>query len=377
MASIIYKNEVIKRRFFGYVINSRGFSPKTVECYEKAIWLWDDFSHKADYISFNKTAAEGFKNWLKAKKKANSQKEISVSYRYDMLRYLKVFFGWLSKQKGYRKIDQTAVDYLNLSKAEVKIATQPRKVEVPSLEDIKAVIEGIQGNSEVIKRDRALISLMFLTGARISAVRTLPMKSFDREKLTIDQNPAFGVKTKFSKRIITLLMSCPDYKKPLNYFLEWFDYLQEEKKFKPDDPMFPATKIENGAENLSYYNTGQVEPIFWKSSTSISKIIEKRFKDAGIKHYKPHAIRHFLIKRVTKLSLTEEQKKAISQSLGHEDVRTTFGSYGYGRIDPDKQIEIINNIDFAGTNQGTKQSMSQEDIGRIAEEVAKKLKGDS
>src|SRR3989344_8503611 len=207
MASIIYKNEVIKRRFFGYVINSRGFSPKTVECYEKAIWLWDDFSHKADYISFNKTAAEGFKNWLKAKKKANSQKEISVSYRYDMLRYLKVFFGWLSKQKGYRKIDQTAVDYLNLSRAEAKIATQPREVKVPTLEELKAVIEGIQDSSEIEKRDRALISLMFLTGARISAIRTLPMKSFDKDKLTIDQNPAFGVKTKFSKRIITPLIA--------------------------------------------------------------------------------------------------------------------------------------------------------------------------
>src|SRR3989338_1370219 len=141
-----------------------------------------------------------------------------------MLRYLRVFFGWLSKQKGYKKIDQTAIDYLNLSKAEVKIATQPRKVEIPSLEDIKAVIECIKGSSEIEMRDKALISLMFLTGARISAVRTLPMKSFDKDKLVIDQNPAFGVKTKFSKRIITPLISY-QYKEALNYFLEWFNYL--------------------------------------------------------------------------------------------------------------------------------------------------------
>src|SRR3990167_4321086 len=310
MSSIIYKNEVIKRKFFGYVINSKGFSPKTVECYENAIWLWDDFTHKADYVGFNKTAAEGFKEWLKAKKKAHSQKDVSVSYRYDMLRYLKGFFGWLSKQKGYKKIDQTAIDYLNLSKAEAKIATQPRNVEVPSLEELKAVIERIQGGSEIEKRDRALISLMFLTGARISAVRTLPMKSFDKDKLTIDQDPAFGVKTKFSKRIITHLIPYL-YEETKNYFIEWFEYLENEKGFKPDDPIFPATKIENGFENLRYYNTGQVEPTFWESSSSPRKIIEKRFKEAGIKHYKPHSIRHSLIKRLSKLSLTEEQKKAI------------------------------------------------------------------
>jgi integrase len=370
MASIVYKNEVIKRKFFGYVRNSKGFAEKTIECYEKAILLWADFSHNADFIGFNKTAAEGFKDWLKAKKKANSQKEISISYRYDILRYLKVFFVWLSKQKGYKKIDQTAIDYLNLPKADVKIATQPRKIEVPSLEDIKAVIEGIRGSSEVEKRDRALISLIFLTGARISAVRTLPMKSFNKDKLTIDQNPVFGVKTKFSKRIITPLISYL-YKEPLNYFLEWFDYLKEEKKFEPDDPIFPATKIENGVENLSYYNTGQVEPIFWESSSSPRKVIEKRFGEAGIKHYKPHAIRHSLIKRLSKLPLTEEQKKAISQSLGHEDVRTTFGSYGYGKIDEDKQIEIIKNIDFEGQKKDIKYVMGLKDIEQIAEMINK------
>lgn len=369
MASITYKNEIIKRKFFGYVRNSKGFSEKTIECYEKAIWLWEDFSNKADFVKFNKTAAENFKNWLKVKKKANLQQEVSVSYRYDTLRHLRTFFEWLSKQKGYKKIDQTAIDYLRLLKAEAKIATQPRDVKTPSLEEIRAVIENIKGSSEIETRNRALISLIFLTGARISAVMTLPMKSFDRDKLILDQNPAFGVKTKFSKRITTPLISYP-YNEPLKYFLEWFDYLKEKKKFNPENPLFPATKIENGKENLSYYNTGQVEPIFWQSSSSPRKIIEKRFKEAGIKHYKPHALRHSFIKRFQNLPLTEEQKKAISQSLGHEDVRTTFGSYGYGKIPYDKQIEIIKNIDF---NKEGRRVLSDEDINLLAEKLSQKL----
>jgi len=368
MASIIYKNELTKRKFFGYVRNSKGFSEKTIECYEKAIWLWEDFSHKSDFVKFNKTVAEGFKNWLKIKKKTNPQQEVSVSYRYDILRYLKFFFGWLSKQKGYKKIDQTAIDYLNLSKAEVKIATQPRKVKIPSLEEIKAVVEGIKGGSEIEMRDKALISLMFLTGARISAIRTLPIKSFNKDTLVIDQNPVFGVKTKFSKRIITPLISYL-YKEALSYFIEWFNYLEEKKGFKPDDPIFPATKIENGTENLSFYNTGQVEPIFWRSSSSPSKIIEKRFEQAGVKHYKPHSIRHLFIKRFQNLPLTEEQKKAISQSLGHEDVRTTFGSYGYGKINEDRQVEIVKNIDFEGQNKERKVDLSDESIERLAEKI--------
>lgn len=49
MALIKYKNEVIKRKFFGYVRNnSKGFSEKTTECYEKIILLWEYFSGGAE-----------------------------------------------------------------------------------------------------------------------------------------------------------------------------------------------------------------------------------------------------------------------------------------------------------------------------------------
>ncbi|HQK58396.1 MAG TPA: hypothetical protein PLW91_00950 [Candidatus Pacearchaeota archaeon] len=85
------------------------------------------------------------------------------------------------------------------------------------------------------------------------------MKSLDRNNLVLYQNPKLGVETKFSKRIVSTLMSF-SYKAALDYFFEWYDYLDKQKRFSPDDPIFPATKIENGKENISYYNTGEVEP---------------------------------------------------------------------------------------------------------------------
>src|SRR3989344_8488958 len=112
MTSIAYKNELIKRRFYEYLENSsKGFSKETIECYEKAIWQWEDFIRKADFADFNKTTVGLFKDFLRTKKKANSKENISLSYCYDILRYLKLFFGWLSKQAGYKlKIDQTAIE---------------------------------------------------------------------------------------------------------------------------------------------------------------------------------------------------------------------------------------------------------------------------
>jgi integrase len=365
-----YKNETIKRKYYKYLQNSKGYSAKSIECFKKAIWLWQEFTNNNDFIYFNQTKVEEFKEWLKDKNKKNSQEKVGLSYRYDILRYLKLFFDWLSKQSGYKsKINETAVDYLNLTRGEVKIATQPRTRQIPALEEAKTLIESIKGNTEIEMRDKALISLIFLTGARISAIASLPIESFDREKLIIDQDPKLGVKTKNSKRIITALITF-SYKEPLDYFLGWFDYLVGGKKFKPNDPIFPATKTENGKDNnIGYYNTDKVEPVFWKSSASPRKIFENRSERAGIKYYHPHTFRHLLVNEVSKLPLSEEQRKAISQNLGHEDVGTTFGSYGYGNIGEERQIEIIRNIDFSGKKNTVSYNLSKDELKELAKEL--------
>lgn len=364
MESTTYKNEIAKRKFYKDLLHSKGYSAKTIESFKQAIWLWQEFTNNDDFMYFNQTKAVEFKETLRNKIKRNSESKVSLSYCYDMLRHLSKFFHWLSQQSGYKRISKTAIEYLNLSRAEIRIATQSKGRQSPTLEEVKMVIESIVGTSEIEMRDRALISLMFLTGARISAITSLPLRSFDRGKLIIDQDPKIGVKTKNSKRIITALVSLP-YREPLDYFLKWFDYLNDTRKFQPNDPIFPATKVENGTENLGYYSNKEVEPVFWKSSSSPRKVFEKRFKQAGIKYYHPHTFRHLLVKEISKLPLTEEQKKAFSQNLGHENVGTTFGSYGYGAIEADRQVDIIRDISFNDKRIGDNSDLSKEELLKL------------
>ena len=140
-----YKNEQLKRKFYEHLKVSKGFSEETIKCHEKAIYLWEDFTNKADFRNFNQKTAEAFREWLKNKRKGNSENSISISYCYHNLRFVKAFFEWLSKQAGYRlKINPTSIEYLNLTKKETHEATQPKIVKYPNLEDIKKVIENIQ-----------------------------------------------------------------------------------------------------------------------------------------------------------------------------------------------------------------------------------------
>jgi integrase len=102
--------------------------------------------------------------------------------------------------------------------------------------------------------------------------------------------------------------------------------------------------LEQGKESISYYSSGIVEPVFWSNANPARKVFEKRFKEADIPYYHPHTFRHLIVKEFIKARLSEEEKKAISQNLGHEDVGTTFGSYGYGKISTDRQVDIVKSI---------------------------------
>lgn len=375
MSQALYNNEQIKRKFFVFLKESKGFADNSIEDFRKSILVWQDFTKGDDFANFGKQKVIEFKSWLKNKPKANSQDKVSLSYCYDTFRRLRAFFDWLSKQSGYKsKINSTYVEFLRLSKKESRIAIQGGKNEIPSLDEVKQVIEDIGNDTEIDMRDRVLICFTLLTGARISAIMSLPLKSFDENTLTIDQDPKLGVKTKFSKRIVTTLFPLAD-SRPLEYFLEWIKYLKSEKQFKPADPIFPATKVEQGRKNnLSFYNTKEVEPVFWQSATSARTIFEKRFKDAGVKYYHPHTLRHLIVKEFTKTRLTEEEKKAISQNLGHENVGTTFGSYGYGKIEEDKQIEIVRNIKLGDRQDKAVNTLTEEKLRQVLAEELKKNK---
>ena len=342
MKNANHKSEMTKRDFFAFLRNSEQFSDDSIHAYEKALLYWEDFTKTGDFSTFDDSQAVAFKDWLKAKNRKGSENPISLSYCYDILRHLRKFFEWLSKQPK-SKINVTHIGFLNLSKKESRIATRVRTIDTPTYEEVLQVLEHIKGETEVEKRDRALIAFTLLTGARISAIASLRMKNFDKRRLILEQDPASGVKTKFSKSIVTALFPLPD-EKPLAFFLEWYVYLDKERKFAPNQPLFPATKVEQGKGSVSYYSSGTVEPVFWSSAGSARKIFEKRFIEAGVPYFHPHTLRHLIVKEFIKARLTEEEKKAISQNLGHEDVATTFGSYGYGKISADRQVDIVKGI---------------------------------
>lgn len=340
------KNEKVKNKYFEFLTESQGYSQLTITAIKKSIYRYEEFTDFEDFSKFNKKRAIEIKKWLEEKKDLRTNKNISITTVYHYLRHIKEFFKWLVYQPGYKsKICITDIEFLRLDKQKARIAMASKREEFPTLKQVQKVIETIQINSPIDMRDRALIAFALLSGMRDSAIVSLPIGCFDESKLKIAQDPKRGVKTKFSKTIYSYLFKFDE--NILEYFLEWYKYLKSEKLFGNSDPIFPRNKVEI-AEGTRTYISNDIEPAFWQSPNSMRTIFKERFKAAGIDYFSPHTFRHLAVSLATQKCKNAEEFKAVSQNFGHEDVGTTFQTYG--TLGNNKVGDLVTAMDFTSND---------------------------
>ncbi len=347
---IPYRNEQAKRGFFEHLRGAKGFTEASVNDYADAIGQWQIFSDNEDFATFDKSKAMAFREWLVRRATKTPDGALKPATRYHYLRRVKEFFLWLAGQPEYsQKLVRGDADFLRISKKDMQIVLTGTTKAIPTLEEVQKVIGSIEATTEIGMRDRALIGFALITGCRISAIISLKMKSFDKATHRIHQNPADGVRTKNSKTIITTFFPI-GWDEPRSYFLEWYEYL-ENKGFAQDDPIFPATSSEISTKKA--YSKDNISRSFWSDAGSARKIFEKRCANAGVKYYHPHSYRHLVVSLMSKMRLTEEEKRAISLTLGHENIGTTFGSYGYGSMGVERAVDIVRELRDFQNSAGT------------------------
>ena len=340
MAQVNPKNERLKRQFFGFLKEAEGRAEATINAVDKAICLYEEFS---GYESFALTSekASQFKAWLR--RRTHRGKPLSLATYHAYLRHLRRFFIWLSAQPGYKsRITSNAVAYLNISLKEERMATQQTPRNYPSLEYVVQLASSITDDSEVGRRDQALIAFTFLSGMRDSAVASLPLGCFDENTLQLTQDPRLGVQTKFAKYIPTTLL--PLDQRLIEYLLTWVRYLKH-KGFGSQDPLFPRSKPDQGKDGLAFETPTEVERAYWRGTGSIRTIFRRRAEAANLPYYPPHTFRHAMFHEALKYCRDGQQMRALSQNLGHEHLATSLAHYS--NLTPQQLHEILSNMDFS------------------------------
>ena len=171
------QNERIKRAYFTYLTEAKGFSEGTLDGVAKALNRFETYTRFRDFKAFHIEQAKGFKASLAEQMSARTKDRLSKATLYATLSALKRFFIWLAGQPGYKsKISYSDAEYFNLSAKETRIANAHRDQRVPTLEQIRHVIRTMPAGTEIERRDRALIAFTILTGARDGAIAS-PIRS--------------------------------------------------------------------------------------------------------------------------------------------------------------------------------------------------------
>jgi integrase len=354
------ENERVKRQYFTFLKEAKRQNESSVDAVAMALYRFEDYNKYKSFKTFHFKQAVGFKNFLAKQKSKQSGELYSKSTINSTLRHLKVFFQWLYSQAGYKsKINYTHTEYFNLSEKETRVATAKRSRPVPTIEQIKHVINSLPFETVLEKRNRALIAFTLLTGMRDKAIASLKIKHVNLDDGVVFQD-ARDVDTKFSKTFNTYFFPIDDEIK--NMVSDWIVFLKTTLLFGEDDPVFPKTQIVVGDDGK--FKAMNVMPEHWSNASPIRRIFKESFKQAGLAYFNPHSFRNTLAKYGERICQSAEEFKAWSQNLGHEGVLTTF--FSYGEVQQDRQAEIMKHLKLS-SNVDNKETV------RIVKELIDKM----
>ena len=362
------KNERIKRRYLTYLEEAKRMSVKSTDQVAAAIALFEASTNFKDFRQFHIEQARKFKRELNEAINPKTGKPLAKATVRSRLMALKAFFHWLAGQPGFKsRIAYSDADYFNPTANDSRIATAKRERPIPSLEQIRHVICTMKIETDIEKRNRALIAFAILSGARDDAIASMSIRHIDLDQRTVFQD-ARTVRTKNRKTFTSWFF-------PVGYdietiVVEWINYLKTEKLFGLDDPLFPSTQIaldENG-----FFATAGLDRKHWQNAGPIRRIFRDAFESAGLPYFNPHSFRKTLTILGERICPNMEAFQAWSQNLGHEHIKTTLTSYG--TVSNYRQGEILTGMVENGSNAVNKEMedtiLSDDQVQLIIEQLA-------
>jgi len=353
MASYNPENERIKRAYFAHLKAARGLSEATIDAVAKAINRFESSTSFRSFKKFHIEQAIAFRRRLDEAVAERGSAPLSKATILQALNAMRAFFLWLAEQPGYRRrIRYSDADYFRLSEKDTRVAKAPQQRPIPTPEQIEAVLLAMSGGSDIELRNRALIALTWLTGIRDRALASLKIKHVNLAQQQVNQDPR-EVKTKNSKAQITTFFPVGGSARKI--VEDWIEFLIKERLWGRDDPLFPATQIGQGPDR-QFRATG-LSRAHWSNAGPIRAIFKRAFEASGLPGFNPHSFRHTLAILGEHSCNTAEEFKAWSQNLGHEQVLTTFTSYG--EVPQHRQTAIIKNLKPGRKSVGDAQEMAQ------------------
>lgn len=210
-----------------------------------------------------------------------------------------------------------------MSLKDTAIAKAVREPRVPTIGQIRTVLAAMSNETATDRRNRALLAFTLLTGARDNAIASMRLKHVDLAEGVVHHD-ARDMRVKFSKSFPTYFFEVGDDIRKI--VADWIAFLRTDLGFGPTDALFPQTKTGLAADG-SFASVGFTREC-WATAAPIRAIFKDAFEATGLPYFNPHSFRKALVRFGMETCDGPEAFKAWSQNLGHDEVLTTFKSYG-------------------------------------------------
>lgn len=352
-------NERLKKQYEDALLHGAHKEKRTADAAWKAINLFENFTGRKDFTTFTTDQAKEFKRWLV--KQTNLKGEpLSLSTVRSTLGNIREFFKWLATHpQCIRKVDGQAVAYLRMSNNDERAGRATREQSVPTFEEVRRALGAMPDQTDMERRNRAMIAFTALTGVRDAALISLKIKDIDLNKREIWQDPRH-VKTKNRKGITTVFMPFDPLWEEI--VTAWIKYACETLGFKADTPVFPKEGLISNPEKMKFESSG-LSREHWANANPVREIFKEAFASAGLPYYRPHSFRKMLVIWAME-NCSQIEVKAISQNLGHEHAMTTYNAYG--NLNMHTQRRTITNI------SGGKSGLGNITLSELVDEIRRR-----
>lgn len=234
------------------------------------------------------------------------------------------FFSWLYENDyEYRTLKPSWVAKIRNK----RLSEIPQNKEYVTIEEVIKIAHA-PVESLLEQRIRASTVFLFLSGMRIGAFVSLPIKAVDIKNRYVYQYTSLGVRTKNGKNAKTILYKIPELIKVVE---DWDNLV---RNILPDcGYWFAPFSPDTGEIDTSRKEVGLTR------SNLFRKNLKAWLEKVGLTYHSPHKFRHGHVHYGQAHSKTQEDYKAISQNVMHSSTGIT--DQFYSNMDDDMKKSRI------------------------------------
>jgi len=305
------RNWNLVKRYLQYRLHEDQISPSSLKIEETYLRYFIEW---ADSVHFSKVQSKipTFPEYMRMARHDGKDGPLSAMHIKKILSAARRMLFWLKENdKDSRTLK---IDWINKMKTK-RLTEIPQTKEYVTYDEIIQIAWSPVKNTQE-RRIRAALVFMYLTGIRVGAFVTLPIKAVDIGNRFVYQYPSLGVHTKNNKSARTVIF-------PIKELIEIISNWDKEiRSVLPEDgywfaPLSPET--------------GDIDQNNLSSNDTRVAIVRKNSKEwldkNGLTYHSPHKFRHGHVHYGQALSRTQEEYKAVSQNVMHSTTGITDQFY--------------------------------------------------